>query len=117
MYTVGLTSLYLGFGGLLLIFVVSPSAPSHWASRLALSAAATVGRHSYSIYLWHVAVLVAGVPLAARLVGHPVGTLGEVLVYFLGSCGAGIIMARLIEFPSLRIRDRYFAPRERGLSA
>jgi peptidoglycan/LPS O-acetylase OafA/YrhL len=57
--TIGLTSLYLGYGGVLLLTLVGQGEPSSvavhkgWLS----SAFAVVGRYSYSIYVWHIAVL------------------------------------------------------------
>ena len=34
-------------------------------------------------------------------------------VYFFGSIGVGILLANLIEFPLLRLRDRWFPSRAR----
>lgn len=112
--TFGLAGLYLGFGGLLLLALsVSPS--SNPLLRAVGSGLAAVGRHSYSIYLWHLAVLVIGVPLLAKVIGKPLGGWGEALFYFAGSIAGGILMAKGVEFPALKIRDYYFPSRAQAV--
>ncbi len=79
----------LGFG-LLLIFAVS--------SNLRFKPVAFVGQHSYSIYLWHV------VPLA-YFASKPV-TAFRFGANMLLAVAMGIIMARIVEFPALKLRER-----------
>jgi peptidoglycan/LPS O-acetylase OafA/YrhL len=109
--TFGLTFLYLGFGGLLLLSLFTSRVLKGRLASIAEHAGtgcAYVGKHSYSIYLWHVPLLVT-VPVVERKVLHaqlPFPAL--VAVYFVGSCALGIFLANLIELPILKVRDRFF---------
>jgi peptidoglycan/LPS O-acetylase OafA/YrhL len=111
MYTWGLTLLYIG-SGLILIASLTFKLPENKI----LKSAAYVGSHSYSIYLWHVPVAICGLHLLARCLGQHATGLINCTFYFLGSICLGIIMALLVEFPLLRIRDRWFPSRARPLS-
>jgi hypothetical protein len=69
---------------------------------LASSPMGTIGRLSYSLYLWHWPVLV----LAPALLGHPLGLVGR-LVAVLVSGGLAVLTLRFIENPvrfALRVR-------------
>jgi len=111
MLTFGLTSLYLGYGCLLVLFLeVREVLPANWpriADRIG-SVFAYIGTHSYSIYLWHVPFLIA-LPVFFRKLLH---LQPPVLVLYLasvvGSCILGIVLANIIEFPALHLRDRLF---------
>jgi peptidoglycan/LPS O-acetylase OafA/YrhL len=107
----GLTFLYLGFGGLLVLSLevrnVLSGNVANAASAIG-SVCAFVGMYSYSIYLWH-AVLIAATQVFLRKFPYitvPAGALFP--FYLLGSIALGILFARLIEFPALRLRDRLF---------
>jgi peptidoglycan/LPS O-acetylase OafA/YrhL len=67
-----------------------------------------VGGCSYSTYLWHMPVLIWGVPLCERAIGYPLDEGVRMAVYLAGSLVVGASMAWLIEKPSLRLRDRWF---------
>lgn len=73
---------------------------------------AKMGFYSYAVYLWHVPVLVVGVPIAgkvaSKILGQPLGLLGELVVYVAGTIGVAVVTARLIELPALKLRDRLF---------
>lgn len=90
---VGITVQYVGFAGLLL-----------WAIPRAVSfnpgvrAVAWIGRYSYSIYLWHLAGLVA-----VAFFGN---TFLALALYLIIAIGLGVGMATLIEVPALRLRER-----------
>jgi peptidoglycan/LPS O-acetylase OafA/YrhL len=111
MLTFGLTFLYLGFGGLLVLCLkvhnVLPGKVARFAEKIG-TGCAYVGTHSYSIYLWH-APFVVYVPVFLRKFLH-IQLLGKAPLwsYVLGSCVLGIAMANLIELPVLRLRDRLF---------
>jgi peptidoglycan/LPS O-acetylase OafA/YrhL len=104
--TVGLSALSLGFTGLLL-WALS-AAPGPAALRPIARAIGWIGLHSYSIYLWHLPVLVLGVPTIARATGGAFGWPGELATYLLGSIVGGVATAKAIELPALRMRDRLF---------
>jgi peptidoglycan/LPS O-acetylase OafA/YrhL len=95
--TVGFTGLYLGAASILLAWLPA-SEPTHPVAR----GLAYVGSHSYSMYLWHLPVKYV---LLSRLGAH----WGLYAVsYLFGSVVVGIAMAAVIEFPILRLRDRYW---------
>jgi peptidoglycan/LPS O-acetylase OafA/YrhL len=98
MRTAGLTALYLGFGGLLMLALQSQTAGDSRAIR-------TIGRvgfFSYSIYLWHIVWRHVALGLALPHFWE------LCLVYVLGSIVLGMLMSRLIEIPVLYLRDRFF---------
>ena len=105
-YTAGFTLFYVG-SGMLLVGVLLSELPRN---RL-LVVLATLGAYSYSIYLWHMPVNTWGVRLAERVYGRSLGFLVEVLVYVIGSFVVGVIAAKIIEVPTLRLRDRWFPSR------
>lgn len=111
MRTVGLSCLSLGGVLVILWSMTGPPVESRALGRVA-NALAWMGAYSYSIYLWHVPVLVVAAPITAnvlnRVLGRPLGTLGELTVYVVGSVVAGVVTARLVEFPVLVLRDRWF---------
>jgi len=43
-----------------------------------------------------------------RVTGVGENSAADLVVYILVACGTGILMARLVEVPSLRLRDRLF---------
>jgi peptidoglycan/LPS O-acetylase OafA/YrhL len=72
------------------------------------SGCAYIGRHSYSIYLWHAAYLqLVEVTFRKWIPIHlPVAVLAVINVG--GACLLGIAFAHAIEFPVLKFRDRFF---------
>jgi len=111
MLTFGLTSLYLGYGCLLVLSLevhdVLPTVCCKAADKIG-NVLAYIGTHSYSIYLWHVPFLVA-LPVFFRKALHiQPPELVIYLVSVVGSCVLGIVLANLIEFPALRLRDKLF---------
>ena len=120
MLSFGLTLVQLGFGGLLVLslYAQPPAVASFWSklARHVGNVFAYVGTYSYSIYLWHVAIVahVLGVILAVAPV-HLVPAL-QTALYVALSIGTGILMARIAEFPALALRNRLF-PSASGATA
>jgi peptidoglycan/LPS O-acetylase OafA/YrhL len=105
MYTYGFTALYLGYGCLLVGFLHVPVDGFQRPILRGLRGIAYVGTFSYSIYLWHVPWLT----LVLRM--HFIKSTTERLVfYYVGSVLLGILTAKLVEFPALRLRERLFPP-------
>jgi peptidoglycan/LPS O-acetylase OafA/YrhL len=68
---------------------------------------AALGAYSYSIYLWHMACKEYVVP-------HLVGVLSweaRTALYFVAAFVIGVLMAKLVELPTLRLRDRWYPSR------
>ncbi len=72
-----------------------------------VAATATLGRCSYAIYLWHIPWVLLGVPQIERLVGEPLDFAPRVFVYVAGSVGLGVLMTKLVEVPTLRLREKW----------
>lgn len=106
MHTVGLSWLYLGFGGALVWSLLYFPVGNARVAALCRPLAA-VGKNSYSIYLWHV-------PLFEWTRPHLAGATSAAAVwlalafYCALSIGVGVAMAAAVEFPVLRLRDRLF---------
>lgn len=107
--TFGYSCVYLGFGGLLLLVLHLQGILRGKIARTAEavgSATASIGMHSYSIYLWH-GPAAAWLPGLVRRVVHVPFTDGDrFAVYLIGSPIVGIMMSKIIEYPILRFRDR-----------
>src|SRR5262249_35331117 len=95
MATVGLTFTFLGYG-LILMWAVNRPPSSRWL----VTGIAGIGYFSYSIYLWHrpISLFFDSLPQNTEMFG----------AYLMGCISVGVVMSKLIEIPSLRIRDRCF---------
>jgi peptidoglycan/LPS O-acetylase OafA/YrhL len=71
---------------------------------------AWIGLYSYGIYLWHVSVVAPSEYVAQRLPAQ-VGAVFLAIAPMLGGIVLGVLTTKLIEFPALTLRDRFF-PRE-----
>jgi peptidoglycan/LPS O-acetylase OafA/YrhL len=117
--TYGLTFLYLGFGLLLMLTMYVRnvlSGPAATAATWIGELCAYIGMYSYSIYLWHVMFIEAvQIFLRKQIVHIPFDVPKSILlsIYLIGSIALGVILARLVEFPVLRFRDRIFPALQR----
>ena len=112
MYTYGFTCLYLGFGGLLLLSV-QQDIKNRRVEKL-LSPLALIGYYSYSVYLWHYPVLIWSGYLQGHFFGGRRGPLPPLLdgtLYLICSIAVGVMMAKVVEMPFLRLRDRLLPSR------
>jgi peptidoglycan/LPS O-acetylase OafA/YrhL len=106
LYTLGFTVIYVGSG----MLVIGALLCDVRRSRV-LRGVAVVGTFSYSIYLWHMPVLAFAIPWLERINGGPLPFVLGSAVYLGLSVVVGIGMAKLIEVPALRVRDRRFPSR------
>ncbi len=103
MYTFGFTSIYLGYGCLLVGFLGLRIHEAPKPALIGLSAVAYIGTFSYSIYLWH--GFCSGM-ISAWLSASTAPV--RVAVFYTSSIVIGIVAAKLIEIPALRLRERLF---------
>ena len=102
----GFVSTYLGAGYLLMCFLSLDRSPCNFCIRWT----AWLGKHSYSVYLWHILAGTWLLPFVTfkfkslNMVGWTV----NLLIYYALCWGLGVFMSWFIEFPMLRVRDRWF---------
>lgn len=109
-YTAAATALFIG------IFQTKASDFGSWAGGVRKLAApfARIGVDSYSIYLWHVTALGIMGQVIFRLhwpTHSALGWIGAALVITSVAVLAGAVLARLVEWPVIRLRDRFFPSR------
>jgi peptidoglycan/LPS O-acetylase OafA/YrhL len=107
-HTLGFSQMYLGAAALL-VGVLMCKIPENWATRWL----AAVGAYSYSIYLWHMALMYWAVPHLQQALSWQQRT----AFYTLGAFVIGIAMAKLVELPTLRLRDRWYPAQARAAVA
>ena len=106
----GFILIYLGAGCLLL----GSLALSFIGCPFFIRWAAKLGEYSYSVYLWHLLVGLALFPLVTVARDDLAGCILNFTIYFVLCWVAGIALAGAIEFPVLRLRDRWFPSLARG---
>jgi peptidoglycan/LPS O-acetylase OafA/YrhL len=109
LYTIGYTWIYLGYAAFMLLLYRHSGAIRNF---LAYRVIAKIGVYSYGIYLWHLAVRDTCFNVANHLspaVRWPVAMTLE----YMSAIVLGAILTHLIEWPALRIRDRFFPAKDR----
>jgi peptidoglycan/LPS O-acetylase OafA/YrhL len=92
-----------------------------WVSPLT-SLVAGIGVYSYAIYLWHVTAMgILEREVGRRVLGFAhaspsLGWLVSALAITIGAIVVGMLAGRVVEWPVLRLRDRFFPSRSGGLS-
>lgn len=106
MLTYGLTLTYIGFGLLVVLIVVyADSASMVKISKLIfVRQMANVGFYSYSIYLWHMFVIRFFSLLQKNLTF--IHNSVFVILTLAFAIVVGIVMAKLVELPALKLRDK-----------
>jgi len=105
-HTVGFMQTYVGAGAMI-VGVLMCEIPENRVTRFL----ARLGAYSYSIYLWHMALMYWGMPGLERW-GVAWGV--RTAIYMIGAFVIGIAMAKIVELPTLRLRDRLFPSRLDG---
>lgn len=116
-HTIIQTVQYIGHGLLLLLAVADRRL--QWVHGTDIGhVLQLIGRYSYSIYLWHMGVLVWSRTLISHLVGQTdsYGDL-KVLTYAALVIPVGIVAGHLVEIPVLAVRDRFFPSRSDELKS
>ncbi len=122
--TVGVTLIYLGAGALMLV-LLHTRMPTGRVVTPVVNGFAAMGVCSYSVYLWHMSIIIFGMhgiqAMIARtgwLGGEPGRGAAYVLEWIIlmpASVLLGMAAAKLVELPTLAVRDRLFPRRvERG---
>lgn len=106
MVTIGFSILSVGFASFLLLFL---SADTKFFDRVKLfKLMAAIGKDSYSIYLWHMSILLLVVYQLPKVIHFKLEYYILIPVYMIVSIIFGIIMSIIIEIPILKLRDKYF---------
>ena len=107
-YIFGFVMVYLGAGCL----VIASLSLDYSRCPAWLEWIAWLGKHSYSVYLWHPLVLEWLRPALGAGSSNMGVYLAKEFISLACSWGFGILTARIIEFPMLQLRDRLFPARE-----
>jgi len=111
MTTAGLTVSYLGAGALLLCLLYARQGVVAARQPVPGRFLCWLGRNSYAIYLWHMAVAVWGVGKVKTLFAPQMPYPVELVLYFGMSIALGALATWWVEQPVLRLRDRWYPSR------
>lgn len=122
--TLGLTGTFLGSAAFLLAAYHTRATDfGRWSffTSPAASLVAWIGVYSYAIYLWHVTAMgILERELGGRMLAFT-GTMTPlawvIAAFFIcaGAILAGVVASKLVEWPVLRLRDRFFPSRSSPL--
>ena len=104
---------YFGYGAFMLLAI---GHSGRLKTMLWYRVIARIGIYSYGIYLWHVSVRHPCIWLASHL-PRSVQWPSAMALQFITAIGLGWVMTRLIEWPFLRLRDRYYPSSVGAVSA
>jgi peptidoglycan/LPS O-acetylase OafA/YrhL len=115
MHTVGLTLLYLGYAGILVLFLYcNPIKPIE--NNKVIIALSYIGVYSYSIYIWHIPIRQTLLWLITKQ--YLISSQFHLFCMYIGiSLVFGVLMSLLVETPFLRLRDKLFPSRSRSLKS
>lgn len=100
-FTIGYLLIYVCFGAMLL----SLTNTREKYNKIAFYSA-KMGKYSYGIYLWHMPIKFWVVNAVSLFV--PLGYVLQISIYIIASIVLGILFSKTIEFPILKLRDKYF---------
>jgi peptidoglycan/LPS O-acetylase OafA/YrhL len=95
-----------GVALLMLLYRHVPGKRRHPLYRLV----AWIGLYSYGIYLWHISII-GPVRWASDRLPKPMGVIWDAVMTYVLGIGIGYVTTKLVEAPSLRLRDRLFPRR------
>lgn len=122
--TIGLTGTFLGSAAFLVaVYNTKKNDFGRWASGVSLIASfvAWIGVYSYTIYLWHVTAMgfmerQVGATMTSWFSGSPSASwLLSTILVCAGAVVAGVLISKIVEWPVLRFRDRFFPSRTASL--
>ena len=96
----------IGISLLMLVYRHRPNLRRIWVYRVI----AWIGLYSYGIYLWHVSAYAYVIRIGQHLPPRLTFAWGIIAEPLLG-IAIGVTMTKLVEFPMLRLRDRWFPRR------
>ena len=108
MHLGGYSMIWAAFG--CLVAVVCCRGQHAWENHPLIRTLAYGGQYSYSIYLWHMPVVVWSQELLSAA-GWTLGFWTRGGIYVASRLALGIVFAKLIEMPVLALRDRIFPSR------